>query len=342
MKLRLQLYLLLIIALLMSVTVISVQAESPDADLSSVVPTATLPPAILSTSGCTPTFEPWQTQTLLAGEKFSGRLYALQSSVDPHGINKVHRLIFSDDLGNHWSDFPKGLPLPSANVINIDVDDRNRNVLYVETEMHMSNQTWYGFYQWMGNQWSGRSSKQVSNVAMPAKIPNTIWGTRGTELVRSDDGGISWQLFGSNGHQLGELYADPLDGSTLYLMGNAAPSPLYRININGWQTLPSPNNNTPSSMAIDQQTGDLYVITQGTPATLSRTANARNAAVAQVSWEPVAHFNPEWQNVTLLSAANSRSGVVLFVNATLADGYARTYRSVGPLPQGVWQALLFP
>jgi len=344
MKIRLKVYLLLVVALLMSATAISVRAQDPTGDASSAesaqpaVPSAALPPAILSTSSCTPTFQPWQTKTLLTGAKYSGRLYALQTSVDPNGLNKVHRLIVSNNLGNTWSDFPTGLPLPSANEMNIDVDDQDRTVVYVETELHMTYQKWYSLYKWTGGRWTNRSSKQVGNLAIAL---GQMFGTQGTQLVNSNNGGATWQSIGSNGMQLGELYADPLADGTLYTMSELGASSIYRVDINGWHALPTPNGNLPSSMGIDKQNGALYAITQGAPATLSRTANAREANVFNVAWGQVAQFNPEWQNVSLLTVANSNTGPVLFVNATLADGYSRTYRSIGSLADGLWQQVVF-
>lgn len=345
MKIRFQFYLLLVVALLMSATALSVQAQDPVGEASSaesaqpaVVATATLPPAILSTSGCTPTFDPWQTKTLITGVNYSGRLYALQTSLDPHGENKVHRLIFSDNLGNTWSNFPNGLPLPSANEMNIDVDDQDRSILYVSTEMHMTYQKWYGLYKWTNGRWINRSSKQVGNLVVAL---GQMFGTQGTQLVNSANGGLTWQSVGSNGMQLGELYADPLANGTLYTMSEFGPSSIYRVDINGWNALPAPNGNLPSSMGIDKQSGDLYAITQTAPATLSRTSNARAAAVSDVTWEQLTQFRPEWSNVTLLTVANTNTGPVLFVKATLADGFSRTYRSVGALTDGLWQQVIF-
>lgn len=344
MKFRLPLYLLLVVALLMSATAISVRAQDPTGEADSAeaaqpaVPSAELPPAILSTSGCTPTFDPWQTQTLLTGENYSGRLYALQSSVDPNGLNKVHRLIVSDNLGNTWYHFSSGLPLPSANEMNIDVDDQDRSIVYVETEMRMTYQSWYGIYKWTDGRWTNRSSKQVGNIVSTL---GQMFATQGTQLVNSKDGGITWHSVGSNGMQLGELYADPLAAGTLYTMSELGASSIYRVNINGWQTLPTPDGNLPSSMGIDKQSGALYAITQTAPATLSRTDNAREANVADVAWQPVAKFYPEWRHVTLLTIANSNTGPVVFVKATLADGYSRTYRSVGSLADGLWQQVVF-
>ncbi|MGB0386645.1 MAG: hypothetical protein ACPGWR_17685 [Ardenticatenaceae bacterium] len=356
MKLRVPFYLLLMFALLMSATALSVQAQAPDGESSDadstsqpvVQPRATLPPAFASSSGCTPPYGPWQTQALLTAPGATGRMYALQNSTAENGSNRVYRLILSDDFGYNWSESPNGLPVPSANVMNIDVDDQNPDTLYVETEMHFSSQKWYGFYQWGGSQWLGRSSELVSNVAISSGESKTIWGTRGSELVRSDDAGRNWQPLaasvGSNGMQLGELYADPHNSGTLYTMGLSEVSHLFRVtpNAQGWEILPKPNNNAPTSMLMDQQSGHLYVTSQTGSATLWRTANAREAAVEQVAWEQVAHFDPTWQNVTLLTASQTNDGLQLFVNATLADGYSRTYRSVGPVSQGIWEVIIFP
>lgn len=348
MKLRLYIYLSFFVALLMGATIMSANAAPPaqEPDTShgfdkegtsqtGTQATTTLPSAIVSSVGCVPPYGPWQTQTLLMTP--TGRVYVLQRSSHDATNQTVHRLIFSDNLGYNWSDFASGLPMPSANVMNIDLDPQNPNGLYVETVSQYTYQNWYGFYQWSGNQWIGHSSQQVTNVAGAAAQPNTMWGTRGTQLVRTDNAGRSWLPMGSQPTVLGELYADPYQSGTLYVMSAAQ---IYRVspNTTAWEMLPSPTNYGLTSMAMDQQTGHLYATSQAGSATLWRSVPSQ---AGQVSWEQMAHFNPMWQKVTLLAAGQSSQGLTVFVNATLVDGYSRTYRSVGPLYQGVWQEVSF-
>jgi hypothetical protein len=266
-----------------------------------------------------------------------GRVYVLQNSSHDATNQRVHRLIFSDNLGYNWSEFASGLPMPSANLMNIDLDPQNPNGLYVETVSQYTYQNWYGFYQWTGYQWVGRSSQQVTNVAGSRAQPNTMWGTQGRQLVRTDNGGSSWFPYGSQPTILGELVAEPYQSDTIYVMSGAQ---IYRVSPNNiaWEMLTSPTAYGFTSIAMDQQTAHLYATSQAGSATLWRTVPSQ---ASQVSWEQVAYFNPIWQKVTLLAAGQSSQGTVLFVNATLVDGYSRTYRSVGALNQGVWQEVSF-
>ena len=273
----------------------------------------------------------WQVETLLVAPGEPGRLYALmKDSAGPLWAFPASnvRLMISDDFAETWTPFPGGLPVPSACMVNVNLDYAATDALYASTCQ--------GLYVWDvgGKAWAKRSDRLTDVVAVAYGKPNSVWAAAHADgVIRSADGGRTWQdastgltTFGG----MANLGIDPRDNSTLYgiIRPKYAGSYLRRGMPDGrWQTMPTPRDNATieTGMTIDGATGALYVTTQVAPIGLWQSRNATTADVADVQWELVHDFGSDAQ-VSLLASGWSPPGLAIYANirplAPLAGGGA--------------------
>jgi hypothetical protein len=265
-------------------------------------------------------------RTLLAGAGQPGRLYALlvdESTAAWPGARA--NLMVSDDDGQTWPPFAGGLPAEDC-VRNVNLDYATVDGLYASTCQ--------GLYRWTGSEWLLVSPRETGMVAIVYGNPDIIWATEafgaGGGVIRSDDGGATWQLAGYglisfNG--VANLGIDPQDPNTLYaiIWPKYAGSYLRRGTAQGlWQVMPTPLDNTTigTGMTIDGATGNLYVIAwdwRQEHHQLWRTSNPAVPDVSQVNWELAHDFGADVQ-VELLA---SRAG----------PGELELYASISPIKQ---------
>jgi hypothetical protein len=256
---------------------------------------------------------------LLAAPDQPGRLYALmKDSAGPlWAFPASHvRLMISDDFAVTWAPFPGGLPVPAGCMVNINLDYAAVDALYAST--------CEGLYVWdpLDESWVRRSERLTNVVAVAPGQPDTVWAAAlGDGVIRSDDGGRAWQdasadlvTFGG----MANLGFAPRDPNTLYgiIRPQYAGSYLRRGTADGrWQTMPTPLDNVTieTGMAIDGNSGALYITTQVSPAGLWRSPNPAASDSADLRWELVHDFGPDVQ-VSLLAAGWSPQGLALYAN----------------------------
>ncbi len=282
------------------------------------VPPRTPTPSTAQTTVPTVPSEGWDTNTLLVGPGNPGRLYALQGERDArYFTSSRRRLLMSDDLGDTWKPFPGGLPVEPTCLTNVDLDYATRDALYASTCR--------GLFKWSGNKWMLVSPQETRQVAIVYGRPQEMWAIaapqKGGPVLRSDDGGKTWQsastgLVHFNG--LATLAIDPRNAQTVYgiIMPKYGGSYLRRLFVgNQWNTLPTPldNRQIDTGMTIDGATGDLYVtVFAGQGWQLWRTRNPQVSDEKAVVWEKVSDFPPElW--ATLLASGGTPQGLALFV-----------------------------
>jgi hypothetical protein len=263
--------------------------------------------------------EGWDTNTLLARSGKPFRLYALQGDRDARYFSsEKRRLLMSDDLGDTWTPFPGGLPVPSTCLANIDLDYATLDTLYASTCL--------GLFKWNGDRWTLVSSQETRQVAIVHGRPLEIWAIaapqKGGPVLHTDDGGQIWQT-ASDGlvHFVGlaSLGIDPRNAQTVYgiIIPKYAGSYLRRMFVgNSWHILPTPlsNSQIDTGMTIDGATGDLYVTVKepGQGWQLWRTRNPQMSDERAVVWEKVSNFPPGlW--ATVLASGTTTQGLALFV-----------------------------
>ncbi len=270
----------------------------------------------------------WHTSTLLVGPGSPARLYALQRAEVTRpstSYTEAVRLLVSDDGGGTWKPFAGGLPTNDVACLStVDLDYATKDALYASTCQ--------GLYRWTGSQWLRISGQKTGAVAVTYGKPNVIWATGfspGPYILRSDDGGQTWQradfdLDTFTGQF--NIALDPRDGKTLYSMINPkyAGSYLRRGDTSGhWVTMPVPQQGyTYVGMTIDGATGALYVATQifepsgaNSHWQLWRSVNPSAPGITQVRWEMVHDFGdaPADQWALVLASGASPRGLALYV-----------------------------
>ncbi|MGB0388343.1 MAG: hypothetical protein ACPGWR_26285 [Ardenticatenaceae bacterium] len=290
--------------------------STPTAPQSTPSPSSTSTPAATPSPSSTPAAAEWEVYRLLVGPGEPGRLYALQSSFTDSSFQ--YRLMISDDLGNSWAAFPGGLP-PSEDVRDLTMDYLKQDALYVTTED--------GLYKWDSNQWALLSERDIHHVAVAYRQSDTIWGTDGPDVLRSDDGGKTWRTVidaettsEATPGTLTDFGFDPRDNKVLYgIFWNHGFYYLARGNADGeWERMPSPRFLN-QGMAIDGETGNLYTTTwtrSPDPNALWRSPNPRQANLDDVRWEEIHEFSPHVV-VRLLAAGGTPDGEGLGFYATL-------------------------
>jgi hypothetical protein len=267
--------------------------------------------------------ERWEVRTLLAGPGEPGRLYALLVDESSGAWPATHvLLLISDDYGETWVPFPGGLPAEEC-VLNLNLDyavpsdGGGLDALYASTCQ--------GLFRWTGSEWEFLSPRETGMVAVVYGDPQIIWATeafgQGGGVIRSDDGGRTWQPAGSglisfNG--VANIAIDPRDANTLYgiIWPKYAGSYLRRGTASGrWQTMPTPQNNSviDTGMAIDGANGALYVMVTSPNAQLWRTQNPHAPDLNDVHWGLVHDFGRD-VSVELLASGWGPEGLALYAN----------------------------
>jgi hypothetical protein len=243
--------------------------------------------------------------------------------------------LVSDDGGGTWWPFEGGLPDVDC-VRNVNLDYAAVDGLYAST--------CGGLYRWTGDDWVLVSLQETGMVAVVYGNPEIIWATEpfgpGGGVIRSDDGGASWQpagygLISFNG--VANLGIDPRDPNNLYaiIWPKYAGSYLRRGTAQGlWQTMPTPLDNTTigTGMTIDGATGDLYVVAwdwQRAHHQLWRTSNPSVADVSQVAWEFVHDFGADAQ-VDLLASRSGPGGLELYASISPIKHLEGSTVEIGP------------
>lgn len=301
---------------LVTAVLVAGACSSGPAPPATLTPTSAVTPIQAADAGDQP---PWQVETLLVAPGQPGRLYALlKDSAGPlWAFPASHvRLMISDDFAVTWAPFPGGLPVPAGCMVNINLDYAAVDAVYAST--------CEGLYVWdpLSETWVKRSGQLTNVVAVAPGQPDTVWAAAlGDGVIRSDDGGRTWQdastdlvTFGG----MANLGFAPGDPNTLYgiIRPQYAGSYLRRGTADGrWQTMPTPLENVAieTGMAIDGGTGALYVTTQVSPVGLWRSPNPAASDSADVRWELVHDLGPDVQ-VSLLAAGWSPQGLALYAN----------------------------
>lgn len=262
--------------------------------------------------------EGWDTNTLLARSGKPVRLYALQGDRDARYFSsEKRRLLMSDDLGDTWTPFPGGLPVPPTCLANIDLDYATLDTLYASTCQ--------GLFKWHRGKWTLISSQETRQVAIVYGRPQEIWASvapqKGPPVLRSDDGGQTWRSASDSLQHfvgLATLAIDPRNAQTVYgiIIPKYAGSYLRRMFVgNSWHTMPTPlsNSQIDTGMTIDGATGDLYVTVYAEVHwQLWRTRNPQVSDERAVVWEKVSDFPPGlW--ATVLASGGTNRGLALFV-----------------------------
>ncbi len=289
----------------------------------SPTPKPTSRPAVTATPTPTPTSLAdwqWQVRSLLVGPGQPGRLYALLTDDASLGwASEFARLLISDDDGQTWVPFPGGRP-PGECVWNVNMDYATPDALYAST--------CEGLYRWSGEEWQFVSDEDTAVVAVVYGQPHILWATTtfaaGAGVIRSEDGGASWQQAGYdmvsfNG--VANLGIDPGDANTLYaiIWPKYAGTYLRRGTSPGqWEMMPTPLNNGTigTGMTIDGATGALYVVVwnwQDEHYELWRTVDPKVPNVGDVQWEFVHDFGGDVM-VELLASGWSPQGLALYAN----------------------------
>ncbi len=311
-------------------TLVPPRPSATRASAPSSKPTATAP---------IPTDAPdeWEVRTLLVGPGKPGRIYALLTNQWANPLTPERtRFLVSADGGASWTPFAAGRAPEPACVRNINLDYATADALYASTCQ--------GLYRWTGNKWDRISPQQTGMVAVVYGQPREMWATaygdRASPVIRSRDGGVTWQS-ASNGlvhfNGVANIGIDPRDAHTLYaiIWPKYGGSYLRRGTWAGnWSQMPSPMNNSQIEigMTIDGATGALYVsaydgnIPPNGHWQLWRTRNP-TAEFSVLQWEKVHDFGQAgW--VTVLASGESPQGLALYVRIAPTDGSPYVIRSV--------------
>ncbi|MCB0191037.1 MAG: hypothetical protein KDJ65_03765 [Anaerolineae bacterium] len=294
-------------------------------------PTATV---VFPTATPTPPQKMWIVQSIMFTPKLPNRLYALQR----HYPDLEYRLMFSDDIGQSWQFLLNNFPVEFDCLNDITLDYNVPNTFYASTCQ--------GLYHWSSNSWTLVSSHPMGTVALVSEKPQTVWGAEPfgpTEvpIIRSDNGGGTWTpvsryLNHTNG--ISNVLVDPSDNERLYAVvwPEYADSYLRRGSANGqWTDLPTPLSNSPigDGLAIDGDTGTVYVIIESHQ--LWSSSNANSANINSVQWKLVSDFND--QQAELLGAGWHQGELALFINLKENEKFPVLHRS---LDRGhVWSPL---
>ncbi len=153
-------------------------------------------------------------------------------AIDPIDKNIIYAGTYngvfrSKDSGLSW----KRIGLDNKGVISIAIDDKNHDILYAGTDLDgifKSNdrgQTWHDVTPWeiisMGD-WGYRKTLSVYSFAINPTDTNKIFAGTSEGVLRSIDGGISWQLLGPSVVSLNRLQAltvklDPVNSNKIYV-----------------------------------------------------------------------------------------------------------------------------
>jgi hypothetical protein len=222
----------------------------------------------------------------------------------------------SDDFAVTWTPFAGGLPVPATCMVNVNLDYASPDALYVSTCQ--------GLFAWDRGTgtWAKRSEQLTDVVAVAYGQPDTIWAAvHGGGIIRSVDGGRTWVdantglvTFGG----MANLGIDPRNNDTLFgiIQPMYAGSYLRRGTAAGnWVTMPTPQGDAAiqTGMAIDGDSGALFVTTLVAPAALWRTTNPDAANAADVHWELVHEFGSQVQ-VSVLAAGWGPQGLAMYAN----------------------------
>ena len=153
-------------------------------------------------------------------------------AIDPIDKNIIYAGTYngvfrSKDSGLSW----KRIGLDNKGVISIAIDDKNHDILYASTDLDgifKSNdrgQTWHDVTPWeiisMGD-WGYRKTLSVYSFAINPTDTNKIFAGTSEGVLRSIDGGISWQLLGprdNNERNINVLciQIDPVSSKVVYI-----------------------------------------------------------------------------------------------------------------------------
>lgn len=120
----------------------------------------------------------------------------------------------SDDGGATWTPADAGLPGVDGGIAALAVDPGNPNLVYAAT---------VGFGVWKstdgGHSWSqdGLAGQNV-DLLFASAVPGRLYSVLGSAVIRSDDGGATWQDWsrGLKAQGISALVADPADPHRIY------------------------------------------------------------------------------------------------------------------------------
>lgn len=152
---------------------------------------------------------------------------------DPHHKNTIyalpHNLIISTDGGHTWEDKSEGIGISSTTRLShLVFDPHNEGVIYAGTNGNFGGhlyKTIDGARTWKRLDGPGSEliGNGVTNLAIDFNNPEVLYVLTGQAgyLLRSEDGGESWNIFGGEGTSATALAVDPFDSNTL-IMGRGS------------------------------------------------------------------------------------------------------------------------
>lgn len=161
-----------------------------------------------------------------------------QDPNDPKALywgSRAHGLFFSYDSGQTWQ-----RPTEAVNsgfVYDIDVSPHDTCTIYAAGGGHLYRTT--DCNRHWGSILEEPSTDRIVSVSIDAVNPQRLYlAKRGGDLLRSDDGGISWQILHRfERTQLVDVVADPFEGNVVYV--STLNGGLYRSFDGGdnWESL---------------------------------------------------------------------------------------------------------
>jgi YVTN family beta-propeller protein len=318
---------------------IQICAPATPTPTATAMPTATPTPTITATPTATPTggFSAI-VRELIAAPGAPGPLYALTNS---------ELLLVSHDRGQSWQHAAQGTP-PAVGRAGLGMDYASPSTLYLGTAAGL-------FRTDASGQWQFLHTVRTHALTVEYNRPTTLWAavrqpndfSRGTKVIKSDDGGQVWRSAsdGLDGYGVSNpIIQDPDDPNTLYVMATEkyGGAILYRgVSSGNWRWLPMPamSYQMNTGLTFDNGANALYVGGRN-PGKLWRSLNANTANPDDVTWQVVHDFGAN-RAVQPLALGWGPDGPAIYLNLTdTRDWSTQLLRSDDG--GGTWQTLGLP